>query len=312
MAAQFFVTLTDTAGNSKKFEAAEDSTLLTDWTYVQVVVGDLGDVDASSIASITLGVLGDGATGVVEVGEAEVVLGPATIVPVDPDHHLVLYLPLDGDASDASGNGLHGTILLGDPNGDPNFVDGALVFGGADMVNIDGYKGIHATDDAGDLTGVNPAFSIALWINTTANNGALVTWGSSDGAGPGGQRQSWRINGGSLRAEHGDGNWRGNTRINDGEWHHVALTAVEGANLNPPQNVLYVDGQQDTFRAGGSGNIYNLRADADVALGNSASLLNRWYTGLMDDVRIYDRALSAGDVLWLAGGHGARNQRRSP
>ena len=87
-----------------------------------------------------------------------------------------------------------------------------------------------------------------------------------------------------------------------GEWHHVALTVAEGANLQVPQNQLYVDGEVDSFRAGGSNNIYNLRADADVAFGNSAALLNRWYTGLMDDVRIYDRALSAGDVLWLAGG----------
>ena len=301
-AAQFFVTLTDTAGNSKKVEGAEDSTLLTAWTYIQVALSDLGDVDASSIASITLGVQGDGATGVVEVGEAEVVLGPATIVPVDPDHHLVLYLPLDGDANDASGNGLHGTILLGDPNAEPNFVDGALVFGGADYVNIDGYKGIHATDGAGDLTGVNPAFSIALWINTTANNGALVTWGSRDGAGVGGQYQSFRINGGTLRAEHGNGNWRGATVVNDGEWHHIALTAVDGANLNPPNNLLYVDGREDTRRAGGSNNIYNLRADADVAIGRRASHGDRWYTGSIDDVSIYDRALSAGDVLWLAGG----------
>ena len=105
-----------------------------------------------------------------------------------------------------------------------------------------------------------------------------------------------------MRAEHGDGNWRGATVVNDGEWHHVALTAVEGANLTPPNNLLYVDGRQDTFRAQGNmQNIYNLRADADVVLGNSAALLNRWYTGLMDEVQIYDRALSPEEIAGAAG-----------
>ena len=110
----------------------------------------------------------------------------------------------------------------------------------------------------------------------------------------------FRIDGGRLRSEHGNGNLRGNTYVNDGEWHHCALTAVEGANLLVPQTMLYVDGLPDTVFSG-SGNIYNVTADADVSIGREPAHDRRYINGTIDDVRIYDRALLQEEISWLAG-----------
>ena len=125
------------------------------------------------------------------------------------------YWPLDGDLLDASGNGRHGT-WMGDPNAvlDPNsFEAGAvglgLVLNGVDQyVNIDGYTGISAVD------GVQQAFSVANWFKITATSGdtEMVTWGT----GPAATRLTWRVHQGRLRTEHGGGNLRGNTYVNDG------------------------------------------------------------------------------------------------
>jgi len=171
--------------------------------------------------------------------------------------------------------------------------------GSGDYINIDGYKGINA-DRTDPDNPFNPAFSVACWVKTTSNAGALVTWGSSDGTGVGGQYQSFRIDAGRLRAEHGNGNLQSDTSVNDGEWHHVAQVSVEGANLRVPNTTLYIDGVEDAIR-GGSDNIFNLTEDADVGIGLRASHGDRLYTGLFDDVRIYDKALTELEVKIISG-----------
>ncbi len=217
--------------------------------------------------------------------------------------NLVAYYPLDGDYQDASGNGLHGVSVA--PGDSPFFEAGvtgqALNLNVAGQyVEITGYQGIVADRSDPDNPVQHP-FTVACWIKTTSAAGALVTWGSSDGSPVGGQYQSFRMEGGSLRAEHGDGNYRGATLIDDGEWHHVALSVAQGANLRAPQNQLFVDGQRDTFLTGGSDNVYNITADANVSIGQRASHGDRFFTGSIDEVRIYDRALSAAEVAGLLG-----------
>jgi len=128
----------------------------------------------------------------------------------------------------------------------------------------------------------------------------MVNWGSSDGSPVGGQYCTLRINEATLRTEHGDGNLRGNTPVNDGQWHHVALTVVEGGNLRVPNTILYVDGQPDSVFSG-SDNIFNVTADADVNIGRRVPYDDRYFNGSIDDVSIYDRVLSEEEIAWLAG-----------
>jgi hypothetical protein len=203
------------------------------------------------------------------------------------------YYPFDGDFQDASGNGRHGAGLggvLGGPLFEPGHAGQAVVLDGAGQyVGIAGYQGVSAVD------GVQQPFSISNWLKTTGD-GEMVTWGSA----PGGMRLSWRVELGILRTEHGDGNLRGNTLVNDGEWHHAALVVQEGANLRVPNTMLYIDGIADGVNSG-SDNLYNLTADVDVNIGQRATHSDRFFPGSLDEVRIFDRPLTAGEVAGLAG-----------
>ena len=206
---------------------------------------------------------------------------------VDPN--LEGWWKLDGDALDYSGNDRHGTLMA-----DASFVEegvygGSLLLDGSgDYVNIDGYKGILADD------GVQQPFTVTCWLKTTGN-AEMVTWGNNSGR----QRLSFRVDGGTLRTEHGSGNLRGNTVVNDGEWHHAALVVSEGASLRVPQTLLYADGVEDgTFS--GSDNTYNLVGTADVSIGRRATNNDRYFNGQIDEVRIYSRTLSADEIEALA------------
>jgi len=80
------------------------------------------------------------------------------------------------------------------------------------------------------------------------------------------------------------------------------LSVAEGANLRIPQNQLFVDGRADSFLASGNDqNSYNITADADVSIGQRASHGDRFFVGSIDEVRIYDRALSPAEIAGLTG-----------
>jgi hypothetical protein len=223
------------------------------------------------------------------------VLGMTTVSPagLDDDPNLAGWWKFDGNALDSSGNDRHGTLM-----GDAHIIDvglhgGALSLDGSgDYVNIDGYKGVNMNAD-----GVQQEFSIANWVRTTVSSGntEMVTWGTNQGR----KRMTWRVHEGRLRTEHGAGNLRGNVYVNDGEWHHVAITVTEGANLRPDVTKLYTDGVEETYR-NGSNNPYELTAGVDVRIGMGGPTGGRYFPGDLDDVRIYTRVLDPNEIAELA------------
>jgi hypothetical protein len=221
------------------------------------------------------------------------VLGLVTpILAAETDPNLMGYWKFDGDALDSSGHDRHGT-LVGNALLIPVGADGGglSLDGNGDYVTIPGYKGVNAAGL------VQHAFTVANWFRTTFDTGdrEMVTWGTNAS----GQRLSWRVFEGTLRTEHGNGNLRGTTVCNDGEWHHAALVVTEGANLRVPATRLYLDGVEEAITAG-SNNAFNLTEGADVSIGRRADNNTRYWLGDLDEVRIYDRALTADEVKALA------------
>ncbi len=258
---------------------------------------DLSTINGSlsNVSELTLGVEGAGASGMILFDDIRLYAEPGEVLtPQDPGMSgLVGAWSFDKGsgtvAFDRWGSARNGTIT--DATWDTGIQGSALNFNGTSAyVNIDGFKGINAVD------AVQQAFTISNWIRTTAAEGEMVTWGTNAGR----QRLTWRINEATLRTEHGAGNLRGNTPVNDDEWHHVALVVTEGANLTVPATQIYLDGVPDgTF--GGSANPYELAPDVDVRIGMGGPTGDRFFTGLIDEVLIFDRALFDVELLWLAG-----------
>ena len=158
----------------------------------------------------------------------------------------------------------------------------ALKFDGIDdyVMAAYSYKGI---------TGSSPR-TCAAWVKTSTT-GTIIGWG------PRGLGARWIAvldSDGYLRIEVGGGAIVGSTVVADGRWHHVAATSDGG---NVADIVLYVDGNQDTPGSAGDRAI-DTQPEGDVTIGGS-SIFGAYFNGLIDDVRIYDRALTAEQIRQL-------------
>jgi hypothetical protein len=251
-------------------------------------------IDLQNVTKLSIG-FGDetsmtpGGSGVVYVDDIR--LYPYSrqfVTPTEPaPGNLAVHYEFEGTTNDSSGNGLHGTVM-----GNPVFVAGKVgqaisLDGFNDFVEITGYKGI---------LGPN-AVTVTAWVNT-ANTGtsAIIGWGPNVD----GQRFGFRINDSRLRTEHQGGNVQGDSYVADGRWHHVAVTVQENVTISYPDVILYLDGIDDT-RPTTDPDAYNITAALDVSIGRRPASDDRYFIGLLDDVRIYDRALTQEEIAWLAG-----------
>jgi hypothetical protein len=123
----------------------------------------------------------------------------------------------------------------------------------------------------------------------------IIAWGNNVG----GQRMNFRVDT-VLRLENGNGNMRGTNgpSLLDDEWHHVAATVPQAGTLTDLR--LYVDGR-DVSAPPSATAAFNLKANVDVAIGNGGPAGGRFFKGLIDDVRIYDRVLLPEEAAGLAG-----------
>lgn len=168
-------------------------------------------------------------------------------------------------------------------------------------------------DSGGSVLGGNPR-TVTAWVRTPANPsgasaGYLVTYGSVADV-PGG-RFTVRLDSnpgvtlGKLRLEISGAAMTGtNTSLTDGEWHHIAV--VVPANARISNAVLYVDGNLQQTTVANPNNLINTVTNRNpVHLGNYTPLnANASFIGALDDVRIYDHALTAAEVLELVYGPG--------
>ena len=101
----------------------------------------------------------------------------------------------------------------------------------------------------------------------------------------------------------------GSTALNDGQWHHVVGVRTGGSGGGP---LVYVDGVLVNTGSTGIANVsvpcttlfIGGSITSAVCSDNPATANESFFNGLIDDVRIYNRALSATEIkaLYLAGG----------
>ena len=155
-----------------------------------------------------------------------------------------------------------------------------------DEVIATGYKGISGSNTR----------TIAAWIKTSST-GTIAYWGENAT----GKKSAFRIrsnnpNRGVIRYEIDGGYIHGSTVLNDNQWHHVCAVLPAGA-TDIDQTLLYVDGQLETIVTTSSRTI-NTGSLEDFKIGSDNSI---YFEGVIDDVRLYSRALSAQEINDLPG-----------
>ncbi len=190
-------------------------------------------------------------------------------------------------ATDSSGNNINGK-LVGEPKWQPSGgkIDGALELdGNGDYVNL-------GTNSVFDITG---QITLTAWIKVNEFNyeyTAIITKGDS----------AWRLqrdnNTNHLEfacsgLDVPDTQWSnvlGNVNVNDGQWHHAA-GVYDGEML-----YLYVNGELDVSSK--ATRTINTN-DYPVYIGENAEQTGRFWNGLIDDVRVYNYALSENEIKAL-------------
>ncbi|MHC4106319.1 MAG: LamG domain-containing protein [Planctomycetota bacterium] len=189
----------------------------------------------------------------------------------------------DNTVADSSGNNRNGTLV-----GDVSWVDG--ITGGALTFDGDGDYVDMAKDPAFDIKN---QITVSAWVKVHAFDKdwqTIITKGDRAWR----LQRNWNKNtlefacSGLVVPGSDWGPVYGNTDVNDGHWHHIV-------GVYDQQNIyLYVDGNLDAS-ATASGTI---RINEEpVYIGENSQMPNRFWNGLIDDVRIYNYALSAEEIL---------------
>jgi len=267
------------------------------WLPFNVDLTSLG-VNLSSVSSLTIGVEGTG-SGTLFVDD----IALYRIAPIDPatseDKTLVAHWKLDETegltAADSSGYGNDGTLLGFDGTEWTTGINGgALAFAGGSSANP---------------TYVNFGDPLSLQLNGSVTMSAWVKMEEgNDGVymGIGGKLISGTYKGFAL-VRHSSNVFRlwANSTDNqlagfdassdetytDTEWHHVVGVVDAGTSM------LYVDGVKQSIE--GTVDLVDSTTYAYIGKQYGDESSHRYWNGLIDDVRIYYRALSAQEIAGL-------------
>ncbi len=194
---------------------------------------------------------------------------------------LIAYYPFSGNANDASGNGYNGTV-----NGAALTADR---FGNANSAySFNGTNNYISLSNTSALNFTSGGFSLAAWVNFTADNNDVMIIA---------KHIPYYGNGYFLGVGHTgypsnvfnffvDSDIRLKTAetYNDGKWHFVA-GVYDGTT-----QYLYVDG----VLKGSQQRTYSNTNNIDITIGGLVG--NSYFNGLIDDVRIYSRAISDSEI----------------
>lgn len=159
----------------------------------------------------------------------------------------------------------------------------ALKFNGTtDWVELEGFLGISGSG----------ARTVEAWIKTSAAfPGDFISWGTNSA----GSKWTIRLDNaspfvGRLRLEVGSA-WAIGTRVlNDGEWHHIAVTYPGGKLSNAR---MYVDGMPDAIVNVWDANVNTVNS---TAVQISKGFHGRYWQGEMDELRFWNVARTAEEI----------------
>lgn len=217
---------------------------------------------------------------------------------VIPGEGLAAYYPYDGDAKDLGPHNLVANIV-GNVSFDASDRKSgmAAVFSGEDALVI---------PDTPELNFDASDFTVAVWINTS-NTSKMMVWQES-GAEGSRDNQGWMRLGNNLTSQIiqfaieddtggafqsvGTSDLTG--ELLDGGWHHIVCVR-EGL-----MSSVYVDGV--LVKQGNSSSVKDVSNASDFKVGAQEGPVGNYktfYKGMMDELIIYNKALSADEIRFL-------------
>lgn len=195
---------------------------------------------------------------------------------------------ISGDTVPDSAGDADGTIIDGPLGTAPGAIGMALEFNGEGYVSTD--------SEVAELGAAD--FSFSFWIKTPFANLPIMIKDDGD--------EAWEFHEKLLyvaQSPDSEGtltgpveyvgwgvDWiRGSIEVHDDEWHHVAVT------WDGSEGFVYTDGEEGTFEVGFNGGADNPDETVKLGIWAGAHTAER-FEGLLDDFRIYERALSAGEI----------------
>ncbi len=287
-----YIAVADAAGRMSVIThpAGEDATLVADWQEWRIPFSDLSGVDLSRVDTIYIGI-GDranptaGGAGTVYIDSIQIGHSGSS----DPGTSgLAAWYSLENGAEDGSGNGRDGTVM-----GEPVAVDGPEGLGAALLFDGTGSQYVHlGTWNPSAATGQLSVALWARWNGLSEHYQGLIA-----------KRDSWAIDDMMWQVEANRDSGvvsfsrnesypaSGNPVLPIDEWTHVAVT-FDGTTAR-----LYVDAQM----TGEGAFTFGSDPEAAVVFGASQGNGENPFNGALDEVRIYDRALSPFEINHLAG-----------
>ena len=207
---------------------------------------------------------------------------------------VIASYPLNNSATDIGGSGYNGTLsgVTATPNRFSN-AGAATAFSGASSTG---------TLPAGLITAVQNDFSMGYWFKTSMVAATSAQWYGGNAmvdAEVCGQTNDWGtalIDGGKVALGIGNPDITiksVSATYNNNAWHFVTVTR----NASAASIALYVDGTAVASTTGT--NTASLSSPSLLGLGRNPCAASGAFTGSLDDIIFYNRALSAAEVTSL-------------
>jgi len=283
-------------GTKVSFNNGAASTALPLWKQWNIDLASLG-IGLKSVKTLTIGV-GDGkagGTGMIFVDDiALYAVAPQPVAPADPTTNgLVLLYAMEGNVQDTSGKGNNGTVS-GDPvyGTGPNGYGKALKFDGLnDYVNL----------PIGTLLSSLSNITVASWVNWSGTGGGWQRiWDFGTGTTnymfvTPAQATTGPMTFAIMSTTVAEKRFAAPSSLPAG-WHHTAVV-IDGTAMTA---TLYLDGMV-VSTSSVAALPKNLGVTNQNWIGRSQFTADGFFTGAVDDFRIYNRVLSAAEIRYLAG-----------
>ncbi len=209
---------------------------------------------------------------------------------------MIQHYTFDGDLNDSEGSN-HGAAM----NGGPDFVDGvvnqAAKFYGNRYIDI-GPGGYPSVANGGGLD----AGSICFWFNSVSTTTDTLLGTANDDST---SLLNILLTGQSLRASIRDDN--NATRqvgtdagaLRNGQWYHAAIIYTTGPET---EMTIYIDGEPQDLVVQNNGNPETFspwQYPIFIGMLNNRGAEGNAYTGMLDDLRVYNYALSPIEVATI-------------